>query len=231
MNIAISQRLLTIARAVPDGCRLADIGTDHAWLPIYLRIKKIIPQAIAVDITAKPLAVAAQNIANCIGSNSAIELRLGDGLSVINEGEVDVVVMAGMGGLRIQNIISARLEICQHVDRLILQPNTNWAELRQFLWSSGFSIIEENMLEERGQFFLTLVVSAGEQVGTIIDAVGGIELRHRPSEALDNWLIKRQETLRGIQDKNVGREMPKVEERLSIIQTLITQRANHNQIP
>ena len=230
MKMVLSKRLMTIAHAVPLNARVADIGTDHALLPIYLRKNQLADHVVAVDVTPKPLTSAAANVALQLGENSGVELRMGDGLSKIHPDEVDTIIIAGMGGLRIQRIITKDLPKCWAVNQLILQPNTNWAELRVFLWDNGFAIVEENMLEERGQFYLTLVVVPGEQSGSPIDAVGGIFLRRQPSLVFDSWLLKRRQTLGEILQRNPDRSLPKVEADFKIIQTLITQRANHDKI-
>ena len=229
--MVLSQRLLTIAHAVTPKSRVADIGTDHALLPIYLKKNKIADHVVAVDITAKPLTNAARNIAQQLGDNPGVELRMGDGLSTIQADEVDTIIIAGMGGLRTRQIIMDGLPKCRAANQLILQPNTNWAEVRAFLWDNGFAIVEENMLEERGQFFLTLVVTPGEQSGSPMEAVGGIILSRQPSLIFDRWLRKRHQTLEDILLRNPDRSLPKVEADLKKIVTLITQRANHYKIP
>lgn len=229
--MVLSQRLLTIAHAVTPKARVADIGTDHALLPIYLRKKQIVDHVIAVDITPKPLTSAARNIALHLGETPGVELRMGDGLSKIQVDEVDTIIIAGMGGLRIQQIIAAGFKQCRTAEQLILQPNTNWAELRIFLWDNGFAIVAESMIEERGQFFLTLVVTPGKQSGVPLEALGGIFLQHQPSRSFDRWLQKKHRTLGEILRRNPTKPLPKVEAEFKIIEALITQRANHDKVP
>ena len=101
----IDKRLEAIASRVRRGCRLADIGTDHAYLPIYLMQRGICERVIAVDINESPLAVAAQNI-NKANLQDKIALRLGSGLSVLAPDEVDDIVIAGMGGVLFANLLA-----------------------------------------------------------------------------------------------------------------------------
>ena len=137
----ITPRLEMILKHI-CGNSCADIGTDHAYVPIKLSELGI--KVIATDIMPGPLKIAAENVKK---QRADVELRLGGGLSPIENGETDCIVIAGMGGEMIENIISNDLEKAKAA-RLILQPMNRQAELRKYLLKSGFRIIEEDLSQE-----------------------------------------------------------------------------------
>lgn len=148
---SLSRRLEFIASQVPQGAKLCDIGTDHAYLPIALIKGCRIKSAIAADINEKPLETARENIKRS-GANG-ITLRLCDGLSGINSGEADTVVIAGMGG----EVIAGILDRCSWIkDReilLILQPTTSAEVLRRWLCDNLFGIETETALIDGGRVY------------------------------------------------------------------------------
>ncbi len=105
----LSKRLATIAALVPPGGRLADIGTDHAYLPVYLVTEGIVPSAVAGEVNEGPFRAAGEALAR-VGLADRISLRFGDGLAVLAPGEADTAVIAGMGGQTIVDILAARPE-------------------------------------------------------------------------------------------------------------------------
>lgn len=134
---------MSAAAYVRRGSVIADIGTDHAWLPIYLIDKGISPRAIAADINEGPLDRARINIPK--GMQKKIELRLTDGLSGIEDAGVNDVLICGMGGELIARIIGDAPFLKNEGIRLVLQPMTKAPYLREFLLSEGFSIIDETL--------------------------------------------------------------------------------------
>lgn len=143
--ITLDKRLSAVAALVRPGSRLADIGTDHAYLPVHLVQAGVCPSAIASDIGAGPLE-AARHTVTAAGLTSEIALRLGDGLSTVSAEEVDDIAIAGMGGETIVAILKAVSYIQDPRLRLILQPMTRAEDLRRWLLMSGFSIIEEHLI-------------------------------------------------------------------------------------
>ena len=137
-------RLAAIAALVPDGARLADIGTDHALLPIRLLLDGKIQSAIAADIRPGPLSRAKENA--CAAMVTNLSCVLCDGLTGISPDSVDTVVIAGMGGETICTILAAAPWL-REGRRLILQPQSKAAELADWLWRSGFTI-EDVPVEE-----------------------------------------------------------------------------------
>ena len=148
----LSQRLSSVASMVTAGNCLADVGTDHGYVPIYLYERKIIPHAIAMDVNKGPLERAALHIAES-GMKEAIETRLSDGLTALKPGEADSVVVAGMGGPLIIRILSAHPEITESLKELILQPQSEISEVRIWLYEQGYEIIEEHMVFEDGKYY------------------------------------------------------------------------------
>lgn len=148
----LSQRLSSVASMVTAGNCLADVGTDHGYVPIYLYERNIIPHAIAMDVNKGPLERAALHIAES-GMKEAIETRLSDGLTALKPGEADSVVIAGMGGPLIIRILSAHLEVTESLKELILQPQSEISEVRIWLYEQGYEIIEEHMVFEDGKYY------------------------------------------------------------------------------
>ena len=117
----IDKRLETIANLVPQGCVLADIGTDHAYLPVWLLEKQRIARAIAGDIAAGPCQAARTTVAQ-FGQHEHVEVRQGSGLKVLSSGEADCIAIAGMGASTIISILEDDMEVAQSAELLVLQP-------------------------------------------------------------------------------------------------------------
>lgn len=145
--ITLDKRLSAVAALVRQGSRLADIGTDHAYLPVHLVQSGVCPSAIASDIGAGPLEAARRTVTEN-GLTSEITLRLGDGLSTVSAGEVEDIAIAGMGGETIVAILEATPYIQDPRLRLILQPMTRAEDLRRWLLSHGFTILEEHLITD-----------------------------------------------------------------------------------
>lgn len=143
----LKKRLAAVAEKVPCGVSLADIGTDHAYLPIYLVQSGLISTAIAVEVHRGPYLTARETI-NALALQDKISLRFGDGLSVVRPGEADTVVMAGMGAKTIIEILTINPATTQTIRRLILQPMTASELLRHWLVNHGWYIKDEALVEE-----------------------------------------------------------------------------------
>ena len=148
----LSQRLSSVASMVTAGNCLADVGTDHGYVPIYLYERQMIPRAIAMDINKGPLERARLHIAE-YGYQNAIETRLSDGMAALKPGEVDSVVIAGMGGPLMVKILSAYPEVTASLKELILQPQSEISEVRVWLYEQGYEIVEEHMVFEDGKYY------------------------------------------------------------------------------
>lgn len=156
----ITPRLETIIKHV-NGKIIADIGTDHAYIPIYLIENNMAERVIASDIKEGPAGIAKDNIKSH-GLADKIEIRLGSGLSVLDEGEADTIIIAGMGGILISEIIDADIDIAKK-SKLILQPMNAQYELRKYLLSHGFKIMNEDMAVEGFKVYNIMNVESGQQ--------------------------------------------------------------------
>lgn len=155
MKLPISKRLLCCASMVQSGSRVADIGTDHGYLGIYLLQSGAARHVIACDLRKDPLENARRN-AKLFGVDGAMELRLSDGLEKILPDEVDTVVMAGMGGDLIQKILSQCPWRKREGLQFILQPQSAGNVLRRWLCEDGFEIQREEPVQD-GHFLYTVM--------------------------------------------------------------------------
>lgn len=153
MNLSI--RLKKIADFVPDGGVVADVGTDHGHLPIYLVSLHKNTGAIAMDVRPGPLSRAQQAV-RVHGLQDKIELRLADGLAALKPGEADTVVIAGMGGALIQKILGEGMHMWDSVGHWILSPQSEIGETRHWLEDHGFSILKEDMVLDAGKYYVVM---------------------------------------------------------------------------
>ena len=150
----LSKRLQTIADFVKKGAVVADIGTDHAHIPIYLIKNNIISKAYACDINAGPLEKAKENI-NYYGVKN-IELRLSNGLEKLKTDEADTVIIAGMGGELIIDILDRGQGFFDKKNTFILSPHTKIEEVRNYLLRKGLKILKEDMCIDEGKFYTVM---------------------------------------------------------------------------
>ncbi|MDR1627711.1 MAG: class I SAM-dependent methyltransferase [Oscillospiraceae bacterium] len=153
----LSKRLEICAGMVSKGCRIADIGTDHAYLPIFLAKNNLISGAIASDVNTGPLKTAQKNIKNN-GLEKIIKTRISEGLKNIYEDEVDEIIIAGMGG----NLISEILDKCNFQNKFskkfILQPMTREYDLRLYLCNNGYFIENEKAVYCKNKVYTVMHV-------------------------------------------------------------------------
>ncbi len=155
LNARLDSRLSLCASFVRPGSRVADIGTDHAYLPAHLVGTGVCPFAVAADIRPGPLSRAADTVERT-GLTGKIDLRLGDGLSPVRPEEVDDIVIAGMGGETIAAILAAAPWTQDARYRLILQPMSKPEELRRFLLQTGYAIQEERIARDGERLYAVL---------------------------------------------------------------------------
>lgn len=159
-HIELSPRLRLAADLVPQGARLADVGTDHAYLPACLLLEEKIPWAIASDLRQGPLN-RARETARQYGCGDKMAFRLCNGLAGIRPGEVDAVVIAGMGGETIAQILEAAPWVRQEKLPLVLQPMSSLPELRAWLGENGYAIARERLAREGETLYVVMLVTAG----------------------------------------------------------------------
>lgn len=156
-SLNLNPRLKKIAELVPPNSCTADIGTDHAYIPITLVRSGITPQAIASDIKKGPIARADANI-RAHGLEKEIETRLGAGLETITaDDNAEVLIIAGMGGILISDILESSQNIVMNAKLLILQPMTAVTELRQYLSQNQYEICAEYLEAEEEKIYNIIV--------------------------------------------------------------------------
>ena len=141
----LSKRLLIVASMVEKDSVVADIGTDHAYIPIYLVEQGVCKKAIAMDVNPGPLERAREHIL-ASGLSEQIVTRLSDGLAKLSENEADTYVIAGMGGPLMVSILARRMDLLQKGKTLVLQPQSEIGEVREFLIHNHYKIIQEEMI-------------------------------------------------------------------------------------
>ena len=201
--VKISNRLTTAAALVTQGYTLADVGTDHGYIPIYLLQQEKIPSAIAMDINEGPLERAKEHIA-LYGLQAYIQTRLSDGVAALKPGEA--VLIAGMGGGLIMHILKDGEKVCQSAKELILQPQSEIERVREFLREEGYTILAEDMVYEDGKFYPMMKVQyQGEnaqkasEVLKLSDLYGGLLLQNR-HPVLKTFLEKEKLIYTGIKE-------------------------------
>ena len=159
-NLELTPRLRTAADLVPAGARLADIGTDHAYLPAALLLEGKIPYAIAADLRHGPLLRAKETAAE-YGCRDRMGFRLCDGLKGIRPEETDAIVIAGMGGETIAQILADAPWVRERNVPLVLQPMSSLPDLREWLFQNGYQIEEERLAREEDAIYVVMSVRAG----------------------------------------------------------------------
>ncbi|MEY8352311.1 class I SAM-dependent methyltransferase [Lachnospiraceae bacterium 54-53] len=154
----LSQRLDTIASFVPEGSRIADIGTDHGYIPIHLVQENIAEHAIAMDVRKGPLERARAHIREA-GLEGRIEVRLSDGLLKLEKNEADCVVIAGLGGELMIHILKEGKDLWDHTPFWVLSPHSEPGKVRKFLEEQAFFIEREIMIKEEGKYYFVLGVA------------------------------------------------------------------------
>ena len=153
--LKLKPRLQMAADMVRGGARLADIGTDHAYLPAALILGGRIKSAIAADLRKGPLENA-EATGRTYEIADRVQLRLSDGLKLVLPEEVDDIVIAGMGGILIAEILEAAPWVKDKDKRLILQPQSHSEDVRRYLFGNGFEIIEEAACFEDGKVYICM---------------------------------------------------------------------------
>ena len=158
-QIKLSERLGTIAGFIEKGSAVADIGTDHGFLPVYLAQRGLAHPIIASDISSESLK-AALGSAVKYGVADRISFITAPGLAGINEAEVDTIVLSGMGGETISQILAQAPWTKQHGTRLILQPQTKIGKLCSWLRGNGYDLCDAALACEKGRLYTVMLARA-----------------------------------------------------------------------
>lgn len=222
--LELPPRLQLLADLVPQGVRFADVGTDHAYLPVWLRLHQRVVSAIASDLRKLPLE-RAKETGRIYGADH-IDYRLCDGLADISPQEVDVIAIAGMGGENIASILAAAPWTADGTHTLLLQPMTHAEDLRIYLADHGYQIIKEALVYDRGTIYPVMVVQAGQMQLSLGQQYGGAALLHDPLG--DQYLIERMIRLfgavAGLARSSSAKDQQKANELREIITALMSMR-------
>ncbi|MBT2214486.1 tRNA (adenine(22)-N(1))-methyltransferase TrmK [Virgibacillus dakarensis] len=159
-QLTLSDRLKQVAFFLPEGAVFADIGSDHAYLPVFVCLQDNKAKAIAGEVNDGPYNSAKATV-HAYQLTDRIDVRLGNGLEVIDSGEVKQLVIAGMGGALIHSILEDGKEKLEHMERIIAQPNVNAKGVRKWLVINNYRIVDEELIEENGHFYEIIVADNG----------------------------------------------------------------------
>ena len=212
----LSKRLQAVADLVSDGMRVADIGTDHGYIPIYLVQTGKCPNAIAMDVNKGPLLRATAHIQE-EGLTMQIATRLSDGLSSLKEGECDCAVLAGMGGALVIKILEEGKNCALSLKELILQPQSELSKVRSYLLENGYQVVAEDMVEEDGKFYpMMKVIHGNKEDYRSIELLYGKQLLAMKHPVLLQYLDKeirtKEQILQNLQSSQSENNLNRVEE-------------------
>lgn len=158
----LTSRLEAIAQYVGKDEIVADVGTDHGYIPIYLAKKGISKKVYAMDINKGPLEKAKENIAH-FGVSNIVEPILSDGLKAIGDRVIDTVIIAGMGGMLVSKILTDTITVINRTSKLILSPHLDSDVVRRTIHEIGFKIVEEQLIEEDNKYYNIIIAEHGEE--------------------------------------------------------------------
>lgn len=186
----LSKRLQAVADLLSNGLVVADVGTDHGYIPIYLIETEKCPKALAMDINEGPLVRAKEHIA-AHQLSDMIEVRQSDGVKALRIGECETVVVAGMGGALAVKIMTEGAAIFKSLKEFVLQPQSELDKVRLFLYENGYDIIEEEMVLEDGKYYpMMKVVNGNAQQYNIAELRYGRRLLQKKHPVLKAFLEK-----------------------------------------
>ena len=212
----LTDRLLKIASLVTEGKRVADIGTDHGYIPVYLLNQGKVPYAILADVNKGPL----ENARGEVRYNKLldkVDLRLGSGIEVLEKGEVDEVIIAGMGGILISELLEAKLEVAHSVDKLILQPMQAQNELRKYLLNNGFEILDEVLVKEDFRIYEIIIAKYTGKNTVVSDDIYyevGTKLIENKDPLLNEFIDKKIYMYNSIIKKIEGKSSEGIEKKI-----------------
>ncbi|WP_300122911.1 tRNA (adenine(22)-N(1))-methyltransferase TrmK [uncultured Enterococcus sp.] len=202
----LSKRLAKVGEFVPSQARLADIGSDHAYLPVRLMLAKKISYAVCGEVVKGPYESALHQV-TLQGLADNITVRLADGLFAIEPSDkIDTITICGMGGTLIKQILLEGKERITGEELLVLQPNVGEATLRKYLVANGYTIIAEEILEENKKIYEIIVAKKLVQPMSLNEAqylFGPFLMQEKSPVFIKKWqreLMQRQRVLRQLQN-------------------------------
>lgn len=193
-RMKLSSRLQHIADRLPPGCRFADIGSDHALLPVWAVKHEAAVFAVAGEVNEGPLKAAKRQVAEA-GLSQRIAVRKGDGLQVIAPGEVDTITIAGMGGALITSILEAGQDKLTGVKRLILQPNVGEDFVRRWLLDHDWYVTDETILAEDGKIYEIITADTVPDAGKLNEELYKDRLLQQGKDDAQGKLVLTKELL------------------------------------
>jgi len=217
-GLTLTSRLQLLADWVPQGAAFADIGTDHAYLPVWLVVNGRVSHAIASDLRKGPLQ-RARETGRTYGAEG-IDYRLGSGLDTVQPHEADTIAIAGMGGENIASILSAAPWTADGHHTLLLAPHTKAEQLRRYLMEHGYAILREALVRDRGTLYPVMEVTAGEMTLTEGQIWGGAKLLRDPLG--ERYIIERIIRLQGAVAGSNRSERPEDKEKADRLRDTLT---------
>lgn len=192
----VSQRIKTLVDQIKYP-RLADVGTDHGYIPIWACKQGKVTHAIGMDIAKLPLENARRNV---MGHHlqGQITLRLGDGIRPLKAGEADVIIIAGMGGKTIREILTDQEQVLEGVSQLILSPQSGVPNVRRHVHGLGYLIETEIFILEDGRYYHILNCVKGQETYTALEYELGKCLMEKPTPIYLAYLSKEKQKLAAI---------------------------------
>ena len=190
----LSERLRAVCALCPHGECLADIGTDHGYVPVTLVEEGVVHRAVAMDVRKGPLSRADASVKEA-GLSDRISLRLSDGLDGLKAGETDVVLIAGMGGPLTVRILAAGEEKLSGAKALVLQPQSEIGDVRRYLSTHGWRILRENMVLEEGKYYPMMEAERGQEPLSRLQLQYGPRLLEKRHPVLLQYLRHEEQTL------------------------------------
>jgi tRNA (adenine22-N1)-methyltransferase len=223
VGLVLKERLGFIYSKVPQGRVIADIGTDHGYLPISLLKRGKCEKVIATDVKTGPLQNVSKNALK-FGVGDQIEIRMGDGLEPIKLYEADVIIISGMGGALMSEILKQGLKKAEKTESLVLQPMNGIFELREFLYTHGFDIYEEGLCREDGKIYNVILARYDglTREKSLLEIYVGEKLIQNQDPYLQDWIQRNLEIWkRIIEGMEKAQEVNRVE--LEKIKILVDQ--------
>lgn len=227
-QLHLQPRLQLLADLVPQGAKLADVGTDHGYLPVYLLQKGRIASAIAADIGQAPLDHA-RRTSQQYGVGDGLRFLCCDGLRDIGPEDADTVVIAGMGGETIVHILSQAPWTKAGSTLLLLQPMTKQEDLRRWLNENGYAQSAERLVRDKDYLYPVFTVFGGEQPPLSVGEIyGGVDIEVDPlaGEYLDQRIRRLDQAAAGLRKSGSSENGLRADELDKIRQALTERRAD-----
>lgn len=228
-SMELSKRLKAIADKVKPHSKVADIGTDHGYIPIYLVKNRQVDKVIAMDINKDPLKKCQSNV-EAYGVSDRIETRLSDGVKNLNKNEVDTMIIAGMGGKLICNIIEAGKEVVESIETLIISPHTDIKFVRSYIVSLNRTFVEE-VIKDEDHLYHIFTCSNEEYKKNSNEQIEALHLQFGKEpivsknpvylEYLESYLVKQELLLNELKKKNVQSRVDEIEKVVDSLRQVI----------